>query len=335
MQIQSKALNAILKRLQPAIHPSPVLPVLEYVLVSNGKITATNLNITISHDIGTEETLLLPFSKLLNITGITDGELSITQQQVTCGKSKWDIGKAHDITTFPAIPVFEGDEISVKEDFFEALFNADKCRMKTTVSNIAETVCIDFKNGAVVGTDTIQLYKHDVAVTGSIQCNVDTMFIRATALLTDAVIRSDNKFISASEGAVNIVCRLTEGKYLDYKSVLPQGCLSNFTVNKQLLINGLKQLTVDKTMVPVFKIKFNNGFIKLSFTEINTGENAVTEVACTHTVDFSEIALNINLLLNLLSCVDADEVSFVFDAPNKGVYILDGKKTMVLWPVTI
>lgn len=335
MTIQSKALNAILKRLQPAIHPSPVLPVLEYIHVSNNSITATNLNLTITHKFATPETLLLPFTKMLNITSVADGELNITADKVTCGKDKWSISQG-DIKAFPLMPEFEGDKVEVGQSFFEALFEADKFKSKTTIGEIKENVLIDFKYGNIVGTDAQQLYKNKLGLTGGSLCVVDTTFVKATAQLTDAVISVNNKFISAQSGEMNIICRLTEGMYPDYKTIFPvEMPVYNFTANKALFIAALRKLQVDKTMVPVCKLFFGDGSVKFSFTEINTGQDAETEIPCVHNIDFPVISLNILLLLNILSCVDSDDVTIAFTAPNKGVYIYNGNKIMAIWPVTI
>lgn len=335
MIINSKKLHNILKRLQPAIQASAVMPILEYVKLQPGKVIATNLNLTIIHDLPEcNEDFVLPYNEALNICNAVDGELNITDTLITCGKDKFKLGNPEDKNQFPAIPQFEGNKQNVTAEFFYALVNADKCRSKLAGGEVKENVLIDFTNSAIVATDNQQIYKHDVEITGGQQCIIDTSFICAVALFEDSEIIYNSKFISASYDGLQVICTLSDLRYPDYKIIFPTPLPEvNLTLGKAIMITALKKMQVYKTSVPVCKFEFNETGIKLSFNNRDVEQDAESNIECEHTVPFDEMMLNINCLLNLISTLSQDTISFAFTAFNRGVYIYEANKQLAIWPV--
>ncbi len=335
MIINSKKLHGILKKLQPAINANVVLPILEYVKLEPGKIIASNLNLTIIHEVPEcEETFALPFNETFNICTVTDGNLNITSTLISCGKDKFKLGVPQDEKQFPAIPEFEGNKQNVTAEFFYALVNAEKCRLKLTGGEVKENVCIDFKKSAIVATDGHQIYKQDIEITGDQQCITDANFIRAVALFEDAEIYYNKKFISASYNGMQVIRTLSDLRYPDYTVIFPTPLpVVNLTVSKNVLIASLKKMQVYKSSVPVCKFEFLPGLLTVLFNDKDVDQQADSEIECEHEVSFDEIFLNVNVLLNLLSTLSQETVSFAFTSFDRGVYIYEANKSLLIMPV--
>lgn len=130
----------------------------------------------------------------------------------------------------------------------------------------------------------------------------------------------------------SIVSRLIEGKYVSYRDTIPKGCSTSLKINTRDIISSVERmslLTSDKMQQPVHFVVADEG-IKMFCT------SAVGKASDYINLPFEgeeiEIGFNNRYMLDAVKFVDADELLFEFNGPNRPLKILpvDGDSFLIL-----
>lgn len=318
--IDSLAVSKALKIVAPAIQQNVVIPILESVLVEVDKsectITATNLNLTISHKLKCESKdtfkLAIPFREFSNITSVIAAQpitIEDTPKQIVFSTGH-KIGKAHDVNVFPTMQEFEPDfEMDADEEFMYHLQLATNCCTKDNLSVQFLNVCINHADGKIqiLSSDRIQLFRYEQPFKKAFSpiC-VDYTFVKALRAIEAGKLSSSKKFLKIEDENTNILIRLSEEKFPD-TSMLFTPYTHNFSIDRQELLSSLNKLMVFNS--PLFDVHFlfNSNSIKLKFDDNEFDYHFEEELKADHSVEVEKIRLNGVFLKNMLSLMPETE----------------------------
>lgn len=343
MKIDSKLLNLALKRVAPAIGSNnSVMPILNYALIENNKIRATNLNLTYVEDLASNnERILLPHKEAMDITTLIDDDIEIIQddKQVTIkhGKNEFELGKPADIKDFPALPLFSPKvTFNADTEFMNAIKAASKFVLPAgahaTLCNICVNVLPD--RIEIAGSDAFSFYLYTLStgmVNQPIQANFLPNFARAVNDFSSFEVTIDDKFIAVNDSVTKIVMRLSDVKYPNYSQFFANVPPPNFFCQKKVLQNSLGLLSVYPTSgePTIFNLEQQDDCsITLRIPE--SSKSAKSHFSCRNYVpNLPKIGLGIESLKNCISLMSTEDINFSFQEINKAVYVTDPMNTKV------
>lgn len=121
-----------------------------------------------------------------------------------------------------------------------------------------------------------------------------------------------------TEDNIELVSRLVDGNYPEYKEIIPENHNTKITVNKKDLINIIKTSSLfTKSGANSVKLEFlNNNELSVFSANSETGEN-LSKLSAKIDGDNNEITINYKYLLDGLSHINSDDV--VIEIINKDV----------------
>jgi DNA polymerase III sliding clamp (beta) subunit (PCNA family) len=336
--INSTALNKALKEVQPAIASNVAFPALENIKVSIvGKdcfITGTNINLTITTKTVCESDgdfdVLLPFKKLLNISGSVVGipmSIVISKNiQVSCLDRNWELGKPDELEVFPNINSFEETfSIDADEELLYHLKLSLNCVGKDRDNYIWHDVFFELNKGiaTIVSTDRMQLLKYSQKVNSkkSFKCTIEQSIIKVLSPLKEATLSASEKHFRVISGDIVITGSLSENKAPNYDLFFPE-YKHNCTIDRNELISELNGILIYDNVWHGVLFTFGENEIKLNYTNPDTEEQYTGRVTANHTVGFGKIFFNCSMLKNLLSLMpSSNTVNLFFEEETKPVHI--------------
>ncbi|KAF0194126.1 MAG: DNA polymerase III beta subunit [Bacteroidetes bacterium] len=340
--IDSKILLSALNQLAPAISKNPVMAILETVLFKvrkeSAELVATNLNITIITEVavGSKEefSILLPFAEIINICKVSVGPLTIdnTKSQIVITdelKTRWPLGKAEDVKSFPAIPEFATIlTANVTAGFFAAMNQAKKS-LPGTEHLVLSHICLDFNASGltVVGTDSLTMYKETFAVQTGIehQSLVSDLFVNAVKDFQQADITANEKFLCVSTLNKKVIVKVSESRFVNYPAILTRKGPNNCKLNKNDLEAAINKVLVYKTALNFYvcDLIFEDGKINIHYYDQDYERGTETSIAAEYTDDIGKISLNARQLQSVLSQFpdNVEEIELAIESFNKPVFL--------------
>ncbi|MDR1644994.1 MAG: DNA polymerase III subunit beta [Tannerellaceae bacterium] len=139
----------------------------------------------------------------------------------------------------------------------------------------------------------------------------------------EARIRFDenNAYISGSN--FEMICRLIEGRYPNYNSVIPQGNPYKVTIDRISLLNALKRVSVfSNASSSLVKLHVMPGQLVVSAQDIDYSTSAEEKIIC----EFSEAELKIGFkatfLIEILSSIASEHVVLELADPSRAGLII-------------
>jgi DNA polymerase-3 subunit beta len=118
---------------------------------------------------------------------------------------------------------------------------------------------------------------------------------------------SDNQ-ISFTIDAVEIVSRLINGQYPDYRQIIPDKSKTEIIVDRQEILRAVKAVAIfSKTGINDVDLEFNSGKIIISASSGQSGESRA-EIKANITGGDNEIAINFRYLIDGLNNISSDLV---------------------------
>ncbi len=147
---------------------------------------------------------------------------------------------------------------------------------------------------------------------------------------------------------LELITRLIDERYPDYKSVIPLENEYTLNVERGILHNAIKRImSISTEKIKRAKLKLGgDDYIEVSVEDTDMGDYAIEKVPATYIGEEMEIGFNAVYLLDVLSHIKCDEaesdrIIMKLHSPNKAVVIVpDGEKenqelTMLLMPVRL
>lgn len=150
-----------------------------------------------------------------------------------------------------------------------------------------------------------------------------------------------NAFFTLSD--YKVVCRLVEGNYPNYNSVIPSNNPRKVTVDRVELLNTMKRVSVFSNQASnLVKLELTGNQIKVSAQDIDFSISAYERLNCEYEGDEMEIGFKSVFLLEILSNIESSDVVLELADPTRAGLFLpsendndDEDVLMLLMPMMI
>jgi DNA polymerase-3 subunit beta len=338
----SRALNAVAK----VANSRGTLPILANVLIKTANnrlsISATNLDIAITHHIGAkikqEGSITVPARLMQDFVttlpgGVIDLDLQETKLNVSTDKYKSVINGilADD---FPAMPAISGGKSWTinSQDFKKAVQQVGFAASNDETRPVLTGVLILTVEGKLfmAATDSYRLAEKELAANKE-EIN---LLVPASSMqdfqrvLSDDIesvkITHDDQQALFQAGDVELVTRLLDGKYPDYKKLIPADFATTATLKRADLLNVTKVSSLfARESAGSVTIEIDKTAKQLSIRSVASqlGENTATADA--KVKGEGSITLNSRYLLDALGVISGEEVVFGFNGKLEPTLIYD------------
>lgn len=345
MKIEKSLISAKLAKIKSAIPPKPVIECMKGVLVKDGTLTATNLEIAITTDIGvdTDETFILPDKAIEMIMNLPQGEVEITctaEHAITIKtggiKNKF---QSFDPAAFPAIEnTVDGDALSVtlNGDDLQASMGAITYAISDSEAKPIQTGMLlecDGENLNLVACDGFRLAWATLPYTNELKMVVPKQSIQK---LLQLGVKGDVHISYNRKSAVFVFdnyvffTRLLEGAFMEYKKMFVSTPIS-VVVDRKALIDSINRASILSTeskkpqvcldIDKVIRLSTNSAYGDYS-EEISMEQPAEAAI---------QIGFNGRLLLDTLKTYSVDKLSIgMTEALKPAIIHEENIRTLVL-----
>lgn len=336
LQVTRENLNRALNSVARIANSRGTLPILANVLIKTSSnrlsIAATNLDIAITHYIGAkvseEGSITVPARLMQDFIGtlpegVINLELKDTKLHVTTDQYN-SVVNGILADDFPAMPAISGGKdwtingLAFKKALQQVVFAASNDETRPVLT----AVLLQTSDGKLhmAATDSYRLAEKQL---GSNKQDVQ-LLVPALAmhdllrLLGDdddeLSITHDDQQALFKIGDIELVTRLIDGKYPDYRKLIPEKFTSQATLKKTDLVNVTKVSSLfarESAGSVTIELSKTKKQISIRSVASQLGENTATAEA--KITGDGSITLNSRYLLDALSVMSGDEVTFGFN----------------------
>ena len=121
-----------------------------------------------------------------------------------------------------------------------------------------------------------------------------------------------------SFGNTTLISRIIEEKYPNYESVIPLDNEKKLTIDKNQLLASVRRTSLYASSTN-HQVRFSakKGSLTISAEDIDFGSEARETIACEYASEPLEIGFNSAYVIDILSHIDPDEVTFAFSSPTR------------------
>jgi DNA polymerase-3 subunit beta len=157
------------------------------------------------------------------------------------------------------------------------------------------------------------------------------------------VIEYDDKNAFFTFAEYKVVCRLVEGNYPNYNSVIPSNNPRKVTIDRVELLNTLKRVSVFSNQASnLVKLELTGNQIKVSAQDIDFSISAYERINCQYEGEEMEIGFKSVFMLEILSNISSSEVIVELADPTRAGLFLPSENEsdsedllMLLMPMMI
>lgn len=339
----STELQKVLGSISGVIPAKSTLPILENFLFEvTGKqlrITATDLDTSMSIILDVKDSesgkIAVPSKRLfetvrslpsVDVTFVADPENSRVTMSTATGEYKLT-GESSE--NYPSVPSFKGtEELDIESDVLGWLIG--KTLFAVSVDELRPAmmgVLFQVRNGeiAAVATDGHRLVR---AKHSSSKKDIAAREIIIPRKALDLVLKASNDaqcklslsltHAMFSLGESTLVTRLIEEKYPNYESVIPLDNDKKLLVDRGQLLSSVRRTSLyASSTTRQVRLSVKKDSITVSAEDIDFGSEARETLTCDYNSDAMEIGYNSQYIIDVLSHVDTDEVSFLISSPTR------------------
>ena len=128
-----------------------------------------------------------------------------------------------------------------------------------------------------------------------------------------------------------LVCRLIEGRYPNYNSVIPQNNPFHVTIDRQLFIGALRRVSIFSSQASsLIKLHIENNEIKISAQDIDFSTSAEEVQSCQYDGSPMSIGFKSTFLIDILNNISSDEIIMELADPSRAGVILPAEQEVGL-----
>jgi DNA polymerase-3 subunit beta len=143
----------------------------------------------------------------------------------------------------------------------------------------------------------------------------------------DVTIRFDERNAQINYGDGIITCRLIEGRYPNYNSVIPQNNPNQLTVDRQGLLAALRRVqpfSSDSSNLIRFHVE--NGTLRLDAEDYDFSKTATERISCEYNGQTMSIGFKGSSFIEILSNFDCAEVNVQLADPSRAGLVLPSEQ---------
>jgi len=136
-------------------------------------------------------------------------------------------------------------------------------------------------------------------------------------------IEFDDKNAFFTLPSYQVVCRLVEGNYPSYNSVIPTNNPNKLLIDRIKLLNTIRRVSVFSNQASnLVRLSLKGNRLTVSAQDIDFATSAVEDVTCQYNGDELEIGFKSTFMVEILSNIQSTEVSIeLSDASRAGLFI--------------
>jgi DNA polymerase-3 subunit beta len=341
--VSSSALLKQLQQISGVINANTVLPILEDFLfeIEKNKLTvvATDLEtvMKVHLDIEAKDSgkVCIPAKILLDsLKNIPDQPLTFTIDknfgvELTSDNGKYKVmGENPD--NFPKEPAaddannFTMTSSSLLTAINKSIFAVSNDDLRPAMTGVFFE--LDTKGISFVATDAHRLVKYTRT---DVSCPQKDTFIvpkKPLQLLKTALpdnvdelqISYNNNHLFVKHGGTELVCRLIDARFPDYKVVIPSDNPYKMTVNRTAFQNALRRVSIfsNKSTNQV-ALSISGSELQLASQDIDFSFEGNERMACQYDGEDLQIAFNAKFLIEMLNGADTEDVNMELSTPTK------------------
>lgn len=336
LQVTQENLSKALSSVAKVANSRNTLPILGNVLIKAEDnrlvVSATNLDIAISHNIGSKMSepgsITVPARLMQDFVsslpgGVIDLELDDTKLKISTDKYNSTINGTSS-EDFPVMPAINGGKSwqipsSVfKKSLQQTVFTASSDDTRPVLTGLY----IHTHNGKlyIASTDSYRLAEKELnankeEVSLLVPSSAMQDMLRILGDGEDVVtVTHDDQQVLFSVGEIELVSRLIDGKYPDYRKLIPK----NFEVTAKLKKDDFTNITKVSSLFAresagsiTIKVEESSGQVSIRSVASQLGDN--TSSANAEVSGSGEVTLNSRYLLDALHALSGEEVTFSFN----------------------
>ena len=144
---------------------------------------------------------------------------------------------------------------------------------------------------------------------------------------SEVIIRFDDRNAEIAFGETLLICRLIDGRYPNYNSVIPQDNPFQLSIDRKTLIGALRRvLPFASENSQQVRLRIEAGKIEVSSEDIDFNTSAKEEVGCSYDGSAMSIGFKGPSLSEILNNLDSDEVLLEFADPSRPCLIIPAEQ---------
>lgn len=343
--VNSSALLKQLQQINGVINSNTVLPILEDFLfeIEKNKLTVvatdleTVMKVNLDLNLEAKETgkVCIPAKILMDtLKNISDQPLNFNIDknysiEITSSNGKYKVmGENPD--NFPKEPQTEDSNsftmtssalvTAINKSIF-AVSNDDLRPAMTGVYFELDKKGINF-----VATDAHRLVKYTLS---NVNCPKKDSFIvpkKPLNLLKGALPDNDDELtvsynsnhLFVVHGSTELVCRLIDARFPDYKVVIPTDNPYKMVINRNEFQNALRRVSVfSNKSTNQIALQISGSQLQLTAQDVDFSNEGNERMACQYDGEDLQIAFNAKFLIEMLNGADTEEVNLELSSPTK------------------
>ncbi len=370
--VSSMELLGHLQAISRVISSKNTLPILDNFLFSleEGKleITASDLESTLITQVSLENTdgsgvIAIP-ARILNDTLKEFPDIPLTFEinvetltiVIQSENGKFSI-MGQNGAEFPQMPVIKDDQkqhLELDKDLIltaisKTLFATADDELRPVMNGIFLELSPDDITFVASDAHKLVRYKRTDASAGAASSFI--LPKKPAALLKNILPKEENNIVlefddrNASFTLTNykLVCRLVEGNYPSYNSVIPTGNPFKVTIDRLAMYNTLKRVSVFSNQASnLVKLAFKGNLLDVSAQDIDFSISANERISCQYDGEDMEIGFKSTFLIEILANLTSDEVILELSDPTRAGILLPSESgnenedtLMLLMPMMI
>lgn len=256
---------------------------------------------------------------------------------------------AQDATEYPVPVLSEEERINLTLDA-SRLLNGISRSLVAAANDVLRpqlnAVCFDIKEGylSMVASNGNHLALTKMNINSGDAEGTYLLNTRPAALLRGVLAKEQGDVVMSfgqrgatftSEG-YTLTCRLVEGRYPNYRSVIPKDNPNVVTLNRTALISVLRRLLVFANPSAVLvKFRLEGSTLNLSSQDVDFGKSAEETMLCDYSGSPMRIAFKGSTMLELIQNIESEDITLKLSDPSRAGVIVpveqkEGEEVLML-----
>ena len=144
---------------------------------------------------------------------------------------------------------------------------------------------------------------------------------------SEVIMRFDDRNAEITFGDTVLLCRLIEGRYPNYNSVIPQDNPNQLTIDRKVLIGALRRvLPFASESSQLVRLHLEAGKLEISSEDIDFSTSAKEEIPCDYNGNIMSIGFKGTSLSDILNNLASNEVELQLADPSRPCLIVPSEQ---------
>lgn len=330
--MESKELLKHVKYMKNIIKNTNPIPVLDYLMIKDGNLIVTNLEISITLKLGIKaKDCLIDLAHLTKVLPSLKGSLNFSNKAgkitLTDGKRTYKF-QYIECDEFPKIPRAEKLIHTLTDSDVANIIKAYNFTAKDDLRPVMKGIYFDKKH--IVSTDAHKLFFPKLSKNMKGEPFIVPRDISKLLKGFDSLeLYQSETHVTFINGHTEITARVIDGKYPSWEAVIPSEFVSKAKIDRAALLDTIKAaMPCANTYTYQLEIKsVKNDMLNFKAEDIDRS-NEFEENVKSENSGKMWFGVNIKFLESLVKSIDDKDITFEFQAANRAIII--NKKALVM-----